>query len=305
MDFGELIGFITREEADHYSALASNYTGEGLVVDAGCFVGASTLALCRGLAGNAVPDGRFVVAIDRFVVADRYILDSLMNAGKDVNYGESFLGFFLDTVREYVDHIDVRAGDVTNIGRITSPIELLTIDIAKSPATLAYGLRSWFQRLIPGKSVVVHQDFYGPAQPWIAVTMGMLLDYFQLMGGRVGESATFRCIKEIPRSAIEQAISVQPASDEGLLALDRIAALVDPESRRLLHLTKSMMLSYLGRGSQATELLYEVAAGLPCAAEKWNKWLAIAAAKVEPTFCDARSALWGAYLEYGAARLGE
>src|SRR5688500_15124387 len=87
------------EEAEYRcfrDLVAGNYRGDGLIVDAGCFAGSSTHGLCSGIPKTLLETsaGRHVVAIDRFLVADKYIAENFAESGVDLRFGESFLSIF-------------------------------------------------------------------------------------------------------------------------------------------------------------------------------------------------------------------
>ncbi len=196
--------FIGRDEYSHLTKLVSdNFTGNGIIRDAGCFSGSSTLALCSGIPDNALETAasKLVVAIDRFFVGDNYLTTHFLATGEDIRYGESFLSLFLDNVAHFVPWIDVRAREVTLVGRIEQPIEILFLDVAKSSYLNAYALRHWCSRLAES-SIVIQQDFYSPSHPWLAASMGAILHCFDVVTERVGKTTVFRL--RIPPPALRR-----------------------------------------------------------------------------------------------------
>lgn len=301
--------FIDAAEYRAYTeAMRSNFTGEGVVVDAGCFAGSSTRALCEGISELSACSGRgrFVIAIDRFIVGDGYIAEHFVGAGVDLRAGESFLSVFMDTVSEFLPIVDVRPGELVQVGRIEAPIEVLAIDVAKSPSLNAYMLFHWFPRLIPGRSLVIQQDFYAPSQPWLAVTMGLLSEHFRQYQEKVGETSMFVLEKAIPSSALQAVIGTPWRSNAGLQALEAVLERASADARPSLELMKALILSGLGRTDEARRLLEHLLELDPQPADrKWEKWLTMALVSVHPKAFVADRLTSRLYMEDACFRLGE
>jgi hypothetical protein len=302
--------FIDDDEIGLYkSTVVSNFSGDGIIVDAGCFVGSSTLAICEALSvlnvAEEVKIGK-VVVIDRFVANDQYILEYFSGRCINLRYGESFLPMFMRNIQNFVPYLEIRAGDLLQVGRIETPIDILAVDIAKSPSLNAYIILNWFKNLVPGRSVVIHQDFYTPSQPWIAVSMGVLLDYFTIECQKAGESASFSLKNAIPDAILRKAVATMPRTADGLKALDRIIGILPEMESAPLKLSKAITLSYMGRKSDAESLLEEMLSLRTRPADKkWEKWLSIALTIISPQIFDREKLLSDVYMNYGAMRLGE
>lgn len=280
--------FIDRDEYAHLTTLvADHYTGRGIIVDAGCFAGASTLALCAGIRADLLKaaDSKILVAIDRFVVEDTYLTQHFLETGEDIRYGESFLTTFLDTVAAFLPWIEVRAGEVTRVGRLERPIELLFLDVAKSPYLNAYALRHWFSKLTDS-AIVIQQDFYSPAHHWIAASMGALLDHVDVLTERVGETAVFR-FRTPPDAAtlVEAGRTDRPA--QSLQYLDQMIRRLSTENRPPLLISKAKMLNRSGASADAKEILRDLLGGTPARSmPKWNQWLSSALQIIAPELLD-------------------
>lgn len=300
-------GFIEDAEVLHFRTTVRDvYSGEGVIVDAGSFMGDSTCALYDGvpvsLLGSEDPS---VIAIDRFVVGDRYLHEFFIQRGMDIRRGESFLPHFLRRLGHRTKHIEVRAGDVFEVGRIERPIEVLMIDLAKSSGLNAYVMGMWFPRLIAGHSIVLHQDLHSPTLPWIAVSMGYLLDYFELTVAKVGECATFRLVKAIPTEVLRTVQSLSMRDPMAIPALDRLIRAVPDDEMGPLLLHRSWLLWQRGMQREAREQLRR-AIELPTPTDrKWAKWISIAASVIDPSIFGENSVLSEAYYEFGAQRMGE
>lgn len=272
------------ESALYEKLVRENYQGEGVIIDAGCFLGGSTNALCRGLRAVALnpAHNRKVIAIDRFVVDEQYLLEELSRRSIDVRLGESFLDIFLRSIRDNLDLVEVRAGELLKVGRVDSPIEVLTIDLAKSPSLNAYVLRHWFRRLIPGRSIVIHQDLHSPYFPWIASTMGFLLDYFDILVPKAEETCVFRLKSTIPEAALAKAAALNPFSNEALSNLAVLKNGLGSTNTSSLKLMEFYVLLRLGAREAAFEIVRNLEAAEHPGDIKWEKWLAQAIQHIDP-----------------------
>ena len=154
---------------------ARHYEGVGAIVDGGCFVGGSTVPLAEGL--RAAGRHGTIDVYDVFDV-EPYMAESYFK-GLDLRAGDSFRPLFENNTAHVSDLLRIHAGDVTSEGWRGDPIEILFIDFAKDWSLNDFIVANFFPHLIPGRSVVVQQDFVFPLCPWVAVTMEELADCFE------------------------------------------------------------------------------------------------------------------------------
>jgi hypothetical protein len=67
---------------------------------------------------------------------------------------------------------------VQQIGWIGEPIEFLLVDAMKSWDTAAYIVKHFYPSLLPGKSLLLHQDFKDYYTSWIHLIQYRLREYF-------------------------------------------------------------------------------------------------------------------------------
>lgn len=246
------LAFISDQEAAITKKIvAQNYRGTGIIVDAGSFLGKSTVALASGL---IIPlEGRKpVVAIDRFIATDRYIMDCFNKAGIEIAFGQSFLPLFLANIEGIHSLVEVLAGDVHQVGVMSSPIEILFLDIVKSIDINRFVILRWFSLLKKG-ATVIQQDFYSPAFPWIAVSMGALSEYFEIEYERVGESCVFKLRDAIPLSVISAVARLSPFTELGLKSIRTIRRrFLETFPSLLLH--EAIILKNIGLVSESHEM---------------------------------------------------
>lgn len=188
-----------------YWATSEYRTGAGAIVDGGSFVGGSTVPLAEGL--RAAGSGGVVDVYDRFEV-EPYMTDFYFK-DEDLRAGESFRPVFDRNTAEVTDLLRVNEGDLLEERWRGEPIEILFIDCAKSWLLNDFIVAEFFPSLIPGRSIVVQQDFVYALCPWVALTMEHLSEYFVPVGFAEYCSVVYLCRREIPRD-------LAPVSELGL-----------------------------------------------------------------------------------------
>ncbi len=247
--------------------LARDYfQGVGVIADAGIFLGSSTRSFTAGLRDR--PDlerllraGRPVRSYDLGLCDDH--MACLINAhyGTDFQTGDSFIKILEKNIEGCQDCVQFFAGDICDQA-IDAPIEVLFLDVCKTPELNAHIIKEFLPRLIPGHSVLIQQDFVHEWLPWLHVTMGLLKPYFRVLGV-VGESpsAVWLNTRKIP--------SPTPWEKEGgndlywtaplprLLELFErgIEPLTSEKQRYLVELAKSRMIAERGDKLGALRLL--------------------------------------------------
>lgn len=137
-----------------------SYTGAGKIVELGTWLGAVTLALARGVAEN--PNGPWQRPIDSF---DRFVWEPWMTPIAErlgcprAGDGESFFPLAQANLAPYADLINLRQKDLLAAKRYSHPIEFLFVDAMKSWDLANAIARTFFPRLIPGRSLIAHQDY--------------------------------------------------------------------------------------------------------------------------------------------------
>src|SRR5579863_8574998 len=202
------LGLLGLEERKLLYQLARyTYTGEGAVVELGAFCGASTCCLAAGLRDNLRAAGCRIHSYDRFIANEPYLLDFIRKEfGETFQIGQSFAAIFRRVTAELADLIEVHAGDLLEQSWLSeTPIEILFVDIAKTLLLSGKVLTEFFGHLTPGKSIVIHQDFYHPTAFYLPVVMDFLRDHFSIIETACDSSVVFRLETAIPRDKLEVA----------------------------------------------------------------------------------------------------
>ena len=165
---------LSPEEGQFLHWLARDYAdGSGAICDLGCFAGGSTARLA---AGAAAGHGGPVLAYDHFTIQDHQKAQYLYSAGIPQFAGADMLPAVRQLLAPWRDIVTLHAGDIMRGGWRGGPIEVLFIDAAKTPGTADHIARAFFPHLMPGRSVIVQQDYLHWRQPWVSAQMELLAD---------------------------------------------------------------------------------------------------------------------------------
>ncbi len=208
-----MLSMITTEEQQYLWGFAKNdFTAKGEIVDLGCWMGASSVLLARGLRENTNPQTRqsVVHAYDRFIWED-WMAFAVAGTPLEGKYkaGESFFEECLARSTAEAERIKFYPGDAMEIGWKGSPIEFLFIDVMKSWELCNAIIRDFFPCLIPGVSTVVQQDFTHYYTYWIHLVMYRFREYFEpVLDIPASASLVFKYTRQIPAELMLQNYSV-------------------------------------------------------------------------------------------------
>lgn len=232
-----------------------HYEGQGIIVDAGVFLGASTRCFGEGVGSNPRRDAitrmwpRPIVSYDRAIVNPNmpgfFQRHGLAFAGA---VGESFESELRRNIEPVKDLVDLRIGDFMDATALDRPIEILFLDILKAANLSRHAFQLFYPHLIPGQSLVIHQDYFFDELPWIKTHQERLADHFEYVG-EIGSSAVFLCRKKIPQAAVDQFADDLPPAEQLRLASIALHRSVDPARRFLMALSKMRLMRKVeGRG---------------------------------------------------------
>lgn len=254
---------ITPAEREHlYEAAAKRYTGTGAIIDLGTWLGGSTAAMAAGLAANRSPEARRqqVHAFDRFemnaYMKKTYSYPELA----DIPVGGSFLQVFERNMAPWASRIVAHPGDLTAYKWTGGPIELMHVDIMKNWALTNAVLRTFFTELIPGRSIILHQDYVHYNTVWIHLVMYRLRDHFEPLGQVPGSTTfEFRLRSAIPTALLEHTYGFEdfsPEEERAAFAWSR-SLLTDPFAVLNIDAAEAMLHLHKGDRVNATRLLTE------------------------------------------------
>jgi hypothetical protein len=233
------------------------YGGEGLIVDAGLFMGASTRCFGAGLLANAGLErirarwAQPLVSMELGIV-NPGMLDFFERNGirEGLRTGDSFVPLLQRNIAPVAPLVDLRIGDMRQTGRVESPIEILFLDVLKLPAISEFAIREYFPKLIPGRSLVIQQDYFIDKLPYIKVHQEFFRDRFEFVG-EISSSAVFRCMAPVGPDAVAALFDGGlDAAAQLQLAAAAIRRSADPRRRLLMALSRLRLLQKL-RGVRA------------------------------------------------------
>jgi hypothetical protein len=172
----EVPTMLTPEERLLYHWLGRRVQGEGATVDLGAFAGGSAALLLSGL---ALSGRKFHVhSYDRFR-SSRTFWAKFM---PDEPLPETDDADLLPVVRRHLapweGHVTLHIGDIAEKRWTGGPIEILSVDAAKGAAMADHIAAEFFPALVPGRSILVQQDYLMAVQPWLPAQMVALRDCF-------------------------------------------------------------------------------------------------------------------------------
>jgi hypothetical protein len=234
---------------------SQHYTGRGEIIDAGCFLGGSSIALADGLKRNKKlrhdQKQKRITSYDLFVTdwyASKYFLPNKRE-------GEDFLERFLHHTRPYQDYLTPIKGDIRLIEWGDRPIEILFIDVAKQPDINDILIQKLFPYLEPKISFVIHQDYVHEWLPWIHVAMEYFTDYFALRDYVREGSALYQLVKSIPSEKCFRFSIKDISPDEQVRLMDRAIAKTPLPEHKIVTLAKVRLLHDIGRVQEAYSIL--------------------------------------------------
>ena len=254
----EIPGMVTSAEMDFFRESAARYAGkEGAIVDLGCWLGATSIALAQGLLDHGSQADNRTEKVFGF---DRFVWEEWMPAhipSGHYHAGESFLPEARRLVSDHGgDRIELIQADLTLFEWRDGPIKILLVDAMKSESIASQITTSFFPSLMPG-GLLIHQDFKHYYTSWIHVIQHRLRRYFRL-DASVPRSATvaFEVIAPVPKEVVDQATDLSTIPDDEVAASFRYSLdLVGPDDCVNVAAAHVMQYVHLGRKDRALETL--------------------------------------------------
>ena len=183
------------------------FKGKGKIVDLGCWYGATTLCLARGLAANTRAVGyRTIEALDLFEweswmdpIAQELCLP------RQYEPSQSFYEDVKNLLSPYCPMVNVQRQNLLQYQPPPEPIEMLFIDAMKTWELAAKIITCFFPLLMKRKSYVIQQDFafYHSVVATNHLLMWRLRDYLQCVHHvPCSPGVVFFCVKPLHPSEL-------------------------------------------------------------------------------------------------------
>lgn len=169
-DVKSVKGMVSNYERTYLNFYTSKlYTGQGTIVDLGCWLGATSLALATGLEQNKCfrSDKKYIYSYDLFKWDLSYNPHVIDCKNEYVfNNGDCFIEKYKKNLNRYLKNISIHK-DIIEEGWHNEKIEFLLIDAMKNLTLTKSILNNFYPFLIPNKSLIYHQDFDHYLTPWV------------------------------------------------------------------------------------------------------------------------------------------
>jgi hypothetical protein len=227
--------------------LTDEYYRGGAIVDAGCFLGGSTVALASGLRRNlsrrGLPEQPLIHSYDLFRIED---WTRGIYFPETAKAGDSTRALFDRNVANHASLIDVREGDITASRLPDGPIEILFIDVAKHWTVCDWITENLFPLLVPGRSVVVQQDYLYPEWTgWLQVTMEYYADEFEMLCDTGFNSVAFLLTRPFAPGRLRPRLVAELPVAEKIRLMDGAASRFSGTQAEILQSAKRHFVSML------------------------------------------------------------
>lgn len=190
-------------ESQLYHWLGRHVQGDGATVDLGAYVGGSAARLLSGLALS----GREyqLHAYDHFrssrALWEKFLTDDPLPESDNAD----ILPLALRYLAPWEGHVTLHAGEIAEQHWTGGEIEILAVDAAKGSAIADHIAAEFFPALVPGRSVLVQQDYLMAVQPWLPAQMIALSEYFVPLAQVETFCVAFLCVKQVDAAALKAA----------------------------------------------------------------------------------------------------
>jgi len=252
------------ERAFLYQTAKDYYSGDGIILDGGIFMGASTCAFGYGVGECDVRSSvishftKPIVSIDQAIASVPMVERFKREGAEGIKPGDSFAHIIRKNIEPVSELVDLRIGDITKIGLVNQDIEILFLDVLKSRNLSLFAIENYFPRLIPGRSLVIQQDYFIDGLVYVRIHQECLADKFEFIG-EIGSTAIFRCKEKITEDEAKEVAVKCKSLDQQCAYLDAATQRsADPQRRLLMMISVVRLLGYSRKMDEARARLEKV-----------------------------------------------
>ena len=246
-------GMISRQERKLLYALANKYyRGEGCIIDAGTFLGASTVTFYQALkdrkfkVGNNKPIQSFELAVVR-PNFDRHAQKWGLPR-RDI--GESYEDILRQQLAHTMDYVELHIGNILDYDASDiDKIEIAFLDILKNEQITEHCFHIFLSKLIEG-GVIIQQDYFFDDLPFIKYMTEALDDHLEY-NGEVRSSAVFTLRRPLDEKTLNDRISNLNGEDKLKLHSRAEVRTVSRNRQYLMKLSRARLFASLGRIEEA------------------------------------------------------
>lgn len=212
---------LTPEEGQLYHWLGRRAQGAGATVDLGAYAGGSAARLLSGLALSGQPF--HLHSYDRFRSSRafwaRFLPEEPLPEADDAD----LLPVVRRNLTPWASQVTLHVGDIGEMRWTGGPVEILSVDAAKGSAMADHIAAEFFPALVPGRSILIQQDYLMAVQPWLCAQMVGLREQFLPLGHVPKVGMVFLCVAPLTAAALAAA-RVDGLTDGRLMGRVREAA---------------------------------------------------------------------------------
>lgn len=212
---------LTPEEGQLYHWLGRRAQGAGATVDLGAYAGGSAARLLSGLALSG--RGFHVHSYDRFRSSRAFWARFMPEEPLPDTDDADLLPVVQRHLAPWSGQVTLHLGDIADQCWNDGPIEILSVDAAKGSAMADHIASQFFPALVPGRSVMIQQDYLMAVQPWLPAQMVALRDQFLPLAQVPRVGLVFLCVAPVTPAALAAA-RVDTLTDGKLMQRVREAA---------------------------------------------------------------------------------
>ena len=216
-----------------YSLAKSCAPFTGRIADLGLFVGASTSAFCQGILDNPLGSTKHtkkpVFSLDiggPLKTYERYFKDPQARAQLE-SLGRSLDDDLFTVIKAYLQRYpaiyELVEADLRTVEHFEDPIEIVFYDCLKHPDVAHKACQLFWPRYIPGKTMVIQQDYFYPFDYWTIIYQEYYSDYFSFHG-QFATSGLFRLEKPLPAEAYERNLMAELSVQKQCALIQQAAA---------------------------------------------------------------------------------
>lgn len=250
------------ERAWMSQCLARSYHGVGAVVELGSWLGATSLAIGRGLEANRRTSvrNRPVHVFDRFTYHDAGHLVPGTVLAPGYREGASFRSIYDERTRAVSHRLVVHEGDVEQASWPGDPIEVLFNDLSKTWSTWRAVRRIFYGSLV-ASSVVIEQDWSHACTPWLHLAHHRFRSYLEPIAQLPdGGAVAFRVRRPLPGELLADDTLADYSPKEVDAAFAWAESLVDERMKPNVRGAKIMLQALHGNIEVGVEALLEACA---------------------------------------------
>lgn len=214
---------LSHAESQLYHWIGAQAAGFGATVDLGAFAGGSAARLLSGLAQSNAP--YHLYAYDRFTADAKARARHLSPYGVALVDQDDIFPLATRLLQPWAGNVTLHRGDILSQSWNGGPIETLAIDAGKSTQLTDHIAAQFYPALVPGRSIVIHQDFLHAQQPWLCAQMQKLAAHFMPLAHVAKDCVVFLSIKTVTAADLQKA-ATDHLSDAALMSAVRAAASV-------------------------------------------------------------------------------